>query len=224
MNPSLIDKPRRGRPRKQHALHTDTRMQLIRSGMELLTERGYSATGIDSILKPAGIPKGSFYHYFASKDQFVIEVIRAYAEFFRRLLDTHLGNQTLHPLDRISAFMQAATEGMARFNFRRGCLLGNLGQEMNALPEHFRFEIESVFADWESRLNECLLEAQSDGSIPASTDTAALAYLFWVGWEGAVLRAKLERSERPVTLFSKQFIAGMQTPLNHVFQKGDSHV
>lgn len=224
MNQTSLVKPRRGRPPKNRIDHDDTRMRLIRAGMEMLTERGYSATGIDAILKPVGIPKGSFYHYFTSKDQFVIEVIHAYAEFFGRLLEKHLSNNQLTPLERIIAFINAASEGMARHQFRRGCLVGNLGQEMSALPEHFRFEIERVFADWERRIDQCLKTAQTDGFISQSADTPTLAYLFWVGWEGAVLRAKLERSERPLQLFSQQFIAGLHTPLTHIFPKGDVDV
>lgn len=188
------------------------RASLIRSGMELLTERGYSATGIDAILKPVGVPKGSFYYYFSSKDEFVTQVIDAYAEFFASLLDRHLLNEERQPLDRIFDFVDAAAEGMARYGFRRGCLLGNLGQEMSTLPESFRFQIEAVFADWESRIALCLHAAQRRGALSSTADTASMAYLFWIGWEGAVLRAKLEQTDRPLKLFAREFLATNKTP------------
>lgn len=185
------------------------RATLIRSGMELLTERGYSATGIDAILKPAGVPKGSFYYYFNSKDEFVTQVIEAYAEFFAHLLDRHLLNSARTPYERITDFVDAAAAGMARYQFKRGCLLGNLGQEMSTLPDRFRFQIEAVFNDWESRLASCLQEAKLKDQLPQSADTAMLAYLFWIGWEGAVLRAKLEQTDRPLKLFAREFLANI---------------
>ena len=200
-------KPRRGRPAKSPEQLRAMRSTLIRRGMELLTERGYSATGIDAILKPTGVPKGSFYYYFESKDAFVAEVIDAYAAFFASLLDKHLLDARHPPLERILKFVEAAAAGMARYEFRRGCLLGNLGQEVSTLPEPFRFQIETVFADWEARLAQCLQEAQQLGQLSNHTAPTTLAYLFWIGWEGAVLRAKLERTDRPLKLFARAFLA-----------------
>lgn len=210
MDNLTAEKPRRGRPAKSPEQLRAMRSTLIRRGMELLTERGYSATGIDAILKPAGVPKGSFYYYFESKDAFVAEVIDAYAAFFASLLDKHLLDARHPPLVRILKFVEAAAAGMARYEFRRGCLLGNLGQEVSTLPAPFRFQIEAVFADWEARLALCLREAQQRGQLSNQTAPATLAYLFWIGWEGAVLRAKLERTDRPLKLFAQEFLASCQ--------------
>lgn len=200
-------KSRRGRPSKPPEHAEAIRSTLIRSGMELLTERGYSATGIEAILKPLGVPKGSFYYYFNSKDEFVTQVISAYADYFANLLDRHLENTERPPIQRILDFVEAAAAGMARHNFKRGCLVGNLGQEMSNLPDQFRWQIEAVFADWEARIASCLREAQSKGTLASTVDTNMLAYLFWIGWEGAVLRAKLEQSDRPLKLFASEFLA-----------------
>jgi len=210
MDDLTAQKPRRGRPAKSPEQLQAMRRTLIRLGMELLTERGYSATGIEAILKPAGVPKGSFYYYFESKDAFVAEVIDAYATFFASLLDKHLSDARHAPLERILKFVEAAAAGMARYEFRRGCLLGNLGQEISTLPESFRFQIETVFADWEARLAQCLQEAQQLDQVSTQTAPATLAYLFWIGWEGAVLRAKLERTDRPLKLFAQEFLASYQ--------------
>jgi TetR/AcrR family transcriptional repressor of nem operon len=96
---------------------------------------------------------------------------------------------------------------MARFDFRRGCVVGNLGQEMSALPEPFRDRLHGVLLDWQARTARCLRDAQAAGEIAAEVDCAALAAFFWIGWEGAVLRAKLERSAEPLDLFANQFFA-----------------
>ncbi|WP_352298521.1 TetR/AcrR family transcriptional regulator, partial [Pseudoalteromonas sp. 20-MNA-CIBAN-0454] len=67
---STTEKPRRGRPPKISRDNPDTRAELIRSGLEQLTEQGFASSGIEPILKKVGVPKGSFYHYFASKEAF----------------------------------------------------------------------------------------------------------------------------------------------------------
>ena len=88
---------RRGRPPKQREDLVDTRELLLRAGLEVLTEKGFSATGIDEILGRVGVPKGSFYHYFASKEAFGLSLIERYGKFFARKLDRHLLNSDLPP-------------------------------------------------------------------------------------------------------------------------------
>ncbi|ODB91944.1 TetR/AcrR family transcriptional regulator [Candidatus Thiodiazotropha endoloripes] len=210
MSSAIPLKRRRGRPPKDQAGFSQTKAELIRSGMEVLTEKGYSATGIDEILRRVGVPKGSFYHYFKNKDAFGSELISNYAKFFEHKLDKSLGNQSLPPLQRLIAFMQDATDGMARHRFKRGCLVGNLGQEMGALPESFRTQLIEVFEAWQQRLEACLEEAKATGDISANKDCKESAYLFWTGWEGAVLRAKLERSPRALQSYADFFINSLK--------------
>ncbi|BHO58354.1 TetR family transcriptional regulator [Burkholderia contaminans] len=182
---------------------------LLRTGLEILTEKGFSATGLDEILGRAGVPKGSFYHYFDSKEAFGLELIDRYAEFFARKLDRHFSQPERSPLARVRAFVDDARDGMARHAYSRGCLIGNLGQEMGTLPESFRARLRATFEDWQHRLAECLRAAQQAGELADSADPAELAAFFWIGWEGAVLRAKLERSDGPLVLFAQFFFNGL---------------
>lgn len=200
---------RRGRPPRPREDLTETRELLLRAGLEVLTEKGFSATGIEEILSRVGVPKGSFYHYFASKEAYGLALIERYGVFFARKLDRHLRNPARPPLSRLRAFVADATAGMARHEFRRGCLIGNLGQEMGALPESFRVRLKETFEDWQARFSACLLEAQKAGELAPGADTAQLAAFFWIGWEGAVLRAKLERSAQPLETFAGLFFAGL---------------
>jgi len=202
-------KRRRGRPPKTASGYNETRESLVRAGLEVLTEKGYTAAGIDEILRRVEVPKGSFYHYFDSKDAFGLELIARYDDYFVRKLDRFLTDETRSPLQRLRAFVADAGEGMARHAFRRGCLVGNLGQETSALPGHFRERIVEVFAHWQQRLEHCLLAAKEAGEIAPSADCGRLAALFWIGWEGAVLRARLERDVEPLETFSDFFIAGI---------------
>lgn len=201
---------KRGRPPRRAEQSLETRELLVRAGLEALTEKGFSSTGIDEVLKRVGVPKGSFYHYFESKEAFGAELIEHYASYFGYKLERHFTDPSMKPLDRLRAFVDDAREGMARHDFRRGCLIGNLGQEMATLPESFRVRLNAVFSDWERRLARCLDAAKQQGEIPASVDCEDTAAFFWIGWEGAVLRAKLERRSAPLDIFARGFFAGLQ--------------
>lgn len=201
----------RGRPANNGQDYADTRALLLRRGIEMLTMQGISPTALNEILKSAKIPKGSFYHYFKSKDAFIAEALGAYADYFARKLARHFGNTALSPVARLGAFVDDACVGMARFEFDRGCLVGNLGQEINSLDETLRQRVEAIFEDWEQSLQLCLAQAVAVGELPAQTDCKAMAHVFWVGWEGAILRARLMRSIQPMRAFHALFLAALRS-------------
>jgi len=196
---------KRGRPLKIDGSRLTTKEKLVRYGTAVLTEKGLASTGLDEILKTVGVPKGSFYHYFSSKDEFGLAVIQSYGTYFANKLDRCLLNQDRPPLDCIADFIEEAKNGMKRHAFKRGCLIGNLGQELGALNEKFRAPLEDVFIDWQDRIAQCLERAKTKGHISPQTDVAEIAAFFWIGWEGAILRAKLVKSCAPLDLFAKQF-------------------
>ncbi len=200
---------RRGRPPKQAEGGRETRELLLRAGLEALTEKGFVATGIDEVLRRVGVPKGSFYHYFESKEAFGIELIERYGAYFARKLERHFIDESLAPLERLRGFIAEARTGMAKYEYQRGCLIGNLGQEMGALPESFRARLNGVFADWQARVARCLSAAQAAGEISELANCDQLAAFFWIGWEGAVLRSKLERNPTALKIFADGFFAGL---------------
>ncbi|MCQ2993023.1 TetR/AcrR family transcriptional regulator [Pseudomonas syringae] len=202
-------KRRPGRPPKVDRENFETREALIRCGTEVLTEQGFTATGIDFILKRVGVPKGSFYHYFPSKEAFGHAVLNNYAGYFSQRLDRWLLDETLTPLERLVGFVQNAKIGMARHDYRRGCLVGNLGQEVCLLPEGFRDILEDIFLDWQARLSACFRAAQAHGELARGADCDELAAFFWIGWEGAVLRARLVASDAPLNTFITGFLRGL---------------
>ncbi|KAA9000554.1 TetR family transcriptional regulator [Affinibrenneria salicis] len=199
-------KPRRGRPPKVDRDFSDTREELIRSGLAVITETGYLAAGIDAVIKNISVPKGSFYHYFSSKQAFGMAVLTAYGAFFAHKLDKFLLDAGQPPLQRIRAFVTHAGQGMAKYDFRRGCLVGNLLQETPLLPEDFPDKLKAILADWENRVASCLQEAQLAGQLSVATPAQQLARIFWSGWEGAVMRAKLFRSIEPLEQFWHYFL------------------
>ncbi|WP_417703148.1 TetR/AcrR family transcriptional regulator [Rheinheimera aquimaris] len=206
---TLHTTPRRGRPPKAAAQDRDIRAELIRSGLEHLTEIGFTAAGLDKILKKAGVPKGSFYFYFASKEAFGHAVLNSYANYFACKLDSCLLNKAYTPLKRISNFVDDAKHGIARHQFKRGCLVGNLGQEVDLLPDSFRPVLIDILNSWQQRIANCLREAQEAGELALTADRDALAEFFWIGWEGAVSRARLEQSTKPLDNYVALFMRGL---------------
>ncbi|WP_189376438.1 acrylate utilization transcriptional regulator AcuR [Thalassotalea profundi] len=200
------NKPRRGRPPKIARENSDTKAILIRSGLEHLTENGFASSGIDQILKKVGVPKGSFYHYFSSKEAFGKTVIEHYAHYFEKKLDKSLLDDNHLPLQRIINFVDDAKAGIIRHHFKRGCLVGNLGQEVDLLPESFRQQLIDIFYSWQQRMTNCLELAKEQGQIAKTSNCNLLAELFWIGWEGAVSRAKLVGSVEPLDNFVNYFI------------------
>ncbi|WP_032633341.1 TetR/AcrR family transcriptional regulator [Pseudomonas syringae USA007] len=200
---------RPGRPPKVDRNNLETREVLLRRGLEVLTEQSFSATGLDYILKEVGIPKGSFYHYFPSKEAFGRAVLEEYSRYFAQRLDRWLLDEALSPLERLVGFVQSAKDGMARHDYRRGCMVGNLGQEVGLLPEGFRDTLEQILLDWQAKLAACLSAAQACGELSRRADCNELAAFFWIGWEGAVLRARLVKSDRPLNTFIAGYLRGL---------------
>lgn len=178
---------------------------LIRRALEVWTERGFNSLGLSELLSSVQVPKGSFYHYFDSKEAFAAQVVDAYDQFLTKKLQSHFSCPDKSALARLDSFVADAIGGLDKHGFRRGCLVGNLGQEMAGLDEGLREQLARVLQNWEDQVEELLTQAIDEGLIASNHDPRALASFFWVGWEGAILRARLERTSEPMTLFIDYF-------------------
>lgn len=196
---------RQARARKR----SDTRALIVRTGTALLTEKSFAAVGIEDVLEQAGVARGSFYHFFPSKEAFGEAVIDSYADYFNRKLERLLGDESVSPLARLDAYMDEASRGVEKFHFTRGCLIGALSQELGAHSAAFRPKLEAVFASWQRHVARCLRDAVAAGELSRSLDTDSAAEFFWYGWEGALMRTKLERSAEPLRRFGQHFIESL---------------
>ena len=205
------EKRKRGRPPKVTRDFDDTRSELIRSGLAMLTEYGFTASGIDTIVKNVRVPKGSFYHYFRSKEEFGAEVLTAYDAYFCHKLQKHFTNSEFPALKRIELFVEDAKRGITKFEFKRGCLVGNLMQESPLLTEPLNEQLREILNGWQRLLQQCLEVAQQNGQLPKTAKPEQLAQLFWSCWEGAVMRTKLFRSTEPLDQFWQYFYRTIQS-------------
>ena len=199
MPTNLADAATRRSHAERHVSRDGTRERLVRAGVEAVLERGWAASGVDAVLRSAGVPKGSFYHYFTSKDAFGYAVLAGYQAFFMRRLARCFGAGAPATLAaQLDAFLAESLDGMARHGWRRGCLVGALGQELGGLHEGFRARLLDSLAAWEVLLAEAIAAAQARGEVAAGLDPSACARGFWTAWEGAVLRARLQRDGAPL--------------------------
>lgn len=179
----------------------DTRQALIEAGAAIIVEKGFNNTGIDEILKAVGVPKGSFYYYFSSKNDFGLNIINHRAELYQQKLDKHFNNTGLSPLTRLRQYFQSGRDDMMGNACRKGCLFGNLGQEMADQEETFRLRLAEIFMQWCQHIAHCLQEAQEGGELSSHFDPERLAEFCLCSWEGAVLRAKVTKSPQPMDTF-----------------------
>src|SRR5271170_7533539 len=129
----------------QTATKESTKVLLLERGTEIMLEKGYNNTGIMEVLQRTGVPKGSFYHYFECKEDFGLQIINHFAQKYEVKLNETLGNASLTPLARLKAYCQTTINDLESHNCRKGCLIGNLSQEMSDQSEVFRkrlFEIQ----------------------------------------------------------------------------------
>ncbi|ABA87696.1 transcriptional regulator, TetR family [Syntrophotalea carbinolica DSM 2380] len=179
----------------------DTREHILRIGMDLMARQGYGATGIGAILSRAEVPKGSFYHYFPSKEAFGLAIIDRFAHRYEEKLLAFLRDDKLAPLERIRAYLDAIAQRLDNGGCDRGCLAGNLGQELAACNQTFRRRLQHLFDSWQEHLANCLAAAQAHGHMSADISSSQLAGVVLNGLEGAILRAKVQCSAEPVREF-----------------------
>lgn len=183
------------------AAKQETRTALLEIGMDIMIEKGYTNTGISEILTALQVPKGSFYHYFDSKENYAVEIIRHFDETYSTTLQTILRNQDNTPLQRLKEYCLSGKARMLAQECRKGCLIGNLSQEMADQSEVLRTELSIVMRKWRDLFAACIEEGQQSGEIRSGVSAEALAELFLSAWSGSVMRAKTVKQIEPMEVF-----------------------
>lgn len=184
-----------------------TKERLLEEGLAMLLERGYNDLGIQAILARTGVPKGSFYHHFPSKEEMALGVVDLYVSLGHELLEVTLAPDGRPPLHRIRGFFERLRELYATQGYL-GCLLGALGQELSGANEVFRKRIEECVASIAGRIAGCLEEARDGGDLPTGVDCQGYADALVNAWEGAALRSRLLRSPAPLDAFLDFYFPG----------------
>lgn len=183
----------------------DKRELILAKGAQVMTRRGYHGTGVLEIVQAAGIPKGSFYHYFASKEDFALQALdHLYTPRLERY-EAALANTALSPRERILGHYAELVAHFARQACPEyHCFIGSLSFEMAELSQPIGRRVEVILLRSVEVLAACLEQAQDAGEIDPTTDCQALAEFIGNAWEGALLRMKVGRSVVPLDVFLTQ--------------------
>ncbi|WP_159587129.1 TetR/AcrR family transcriptional regulator [Chelativorans xinjiangense] len=174
-----------------------TKERMLKAGLSMLLRHGYNDLGIQAVLKETGTPKGSFYHHFASKEDFALQVVERYMVEVHDGLDQTLGDRSLPPLDRVRKFFESTRDKYHDDGYL-GCMLGGLGQELSGVSPVFQEKIEECLSAIASRIADCMEQAQARGDLPPDADPRHMANLVVNCWEGAALRSRLWRDPAPL--------------------------
>jgi TetR/AcrR family transcriptional regulator, transcriptional repressor for nem operon len=181
----------------------EVRGRLLQAGLDVVHARGFAASGVKDITDAAGVPKGSFYAYFPSKEAFGAALLDHYWSDIRtRLLPLLDADGSAE--QRITRFFHALADEHEARDFLLGCLIGNMSLELGGLSELVRTELVGILDGWNEALTACVRSGQGHaGDIRNDVDAAELASLLVEGWEGAALRGKVTRSRAPYDRFEK---------------------
>jgi TetR/AcrR family transcriptional repressor of nem operon len=180
------------------------REQLVAAAVECFHARGFNGTGIQDIARTAGVPKGSVYNHFASKEALAAEVMERYAAS-RRL--EMLDDGALAPVPRLRAHFGYLAADLEGASFELGCMFGNFGTELSNQSETLRGAVDARLELWTSAVVRVLAEAREGGALATPLPADRLGLFLVDAWEGAVLRAKVTRSREPLDAFFDVFDA-----------------
>ena len=186
---------------------TNIREEIIRKGAELIHAQGFNATGLQQILQAAGIPKGSFYFYFKSKEDFGLEIINYFNAIISAIFTRYLSDKKTLPLKRLEKLFEYFEAAFQKSSYSLGCPIGNLSLELADTNERLRVHLVGVIEALIAHIELCLQEAKCDKSLPANLNTDDTARFIFHGFEGAVLHMKVVKSIEPIRAF-RSFLKG----------------
>ena len=177
------------------------REEIVQAGLKCLVEKGFNAVGVQDITDTAGVPKGSFYNHFESKEALGVEIVERYgANQTRREI---LTDPSVPPLQRLRRHFDRISALFAESHFKRNCILGGFSAELANQSETIRESLRKLYGQWTKDIEATIAEAQSKGEIANKTKASDLAAFLLDSYEGALLRARVERSRKPFDRFMK---------------------
>jgi TetR/AcrR family transcriptional regulator, transcriptional repressor for nem operon len=184
-----------GRPRRSEHIQE----RLLDVGLAIFAKQGYHGTGIKEIVETAGVPKGSFYNYFSSKEEFAAAIIRHYAAGYWCEWSSYFASG---PEDDPLAALRYSFEMMIakhkECEVKTGCVVGNLAAEISESSELCRNAMQSVIIEWRERFAKYVRKAQEQGTVRRDMSAEELSDIFCNAWQGSLLRMKIENSTEPL--------------------------
>lgn len=184
---------------KQTHYHGDTREHLLATGEAVSLRLGFSGMGLSKLLATAGVAKGSFYHYFRSKEAFGTAMLQRYFARYEVQMQTQFGDITGDARHQLLSYYAQAISYHCRSEWHNACLAVKLSAEVSDLSEAMRHALEIGTAGVIAHLQETIERGMQQGSLVTLMSPAATAQTLYSLWLGASVRAKIHRSVAPLT-------------------------
>ena len=175
----------------------DARQSILDNGQRLMASKGFTAVGLTEILAAAGVPKGSFYHYFGSKDAFGEALLERYFADYLTELDETFRQPGVTMAQRLLNHWQHWRENQSSFNYEGKCLAVKLGAEVADLSETMRSALERGTSVIIERLRWAVSAGIADGSLSIGDSPVNSARSLYQLWLGASVMAKIVRTTEP---------------------------
>lgn len=177
-----------------------TKARILDAAEGLMLAKSFHSVGLNEILAAVGVPKGSFYHYFKSKEQFGVEMLQHYVDgataHKRRLLLSP--DPEPDPLLRLLNYYEAAIDKSHRMEGKCPCLVIKLAAEVGDFSEPMRQVLADGSRQWIGLLQEVLQQGIARGRITEGIEPASAAAVIEDLWTGAVQRAATLRDSAPL--------------------------
>ena len=187
--------------------HQDTRQHLLDTGRDILAAGGFSSVGLSALLQQAGVPKGSFYHYFKSKEQFGEALLEDYFDFYLTELEQLFSRPELNAKQQLMSYWQEWQLRYCGPNCRSDCLVVKLSAEVADLSEPMRLALKVGTNQVIARISGCIQAGIADGSLSNAQPNAEpdfLASSLYQLWLGASLLTKLNRDHSHMDIAMQQ--------------------
>ena len=173
--------------------------RLLRAGIKLFYENGFHGTTIDAVLTEAGVPKGSFYHHFGSKDAFAQAVLNRYIQFQGQLFTTWIARTDLSTVDQLTGYFTDMSQIFIKSGFQTACLTGKFSTEVGATSDYFRPQLAAQIAMWKTQLSTLLTAGQERGDIRRDRSSEDLADAVLALIQGSFVLTLSTRDEHTLT-------------------------
>ncbi len=187
------------------------RERLLEAGVAVIGKSGFNGCSVQDITDAAGVPKGSFYNHFESKEALGAAALAHFWEDGACPTLDILADTTVPPLARLRAYFEEFADDLIASNFTGTCLIGTMTAELCDQSPLIAAELSAIFTRWSSCVAACLRAAQETGDLCVEVNADALGTFVVNAWEGAALRSRIEKGEAPL----RQFIDLLFTQLLH---------
>ncbi|WP_018694049.1 TetR/AcrR family transcriptional regulator [Algicola sagamiensis] len=177
---------------------SNTKDLILQAGCKAISEKSYHACGLKEILDIAGVPKGSFYHYFKSKEDFGVQLIEAEIHEYSNFIRESLTNRQYSPIQRLRNLLNEKRSFYIEGDLACDCVLPKMALELSQLSPTLRAAIKCGYDTITAQFAQVIREAQAEDEILNQQDADFLATMINYGWQGVAIRVQIEQSIQPV--------------------------